>query len=117
MESQQVHFNETELKQVLFSAALMSTVERDGDERDWVIIESFAEGYWKPDYGDYTQFQKRMFNEISELLMDEVALYETIDTLISDFGISYNQDQKRIILGLLGYLFAADGISQMEKSN
>ncbi len=116
METQAVQFSENELKRVVFSATLMSAIDKEIQEREWKIIHSFAGEHWKADYEDFIEFQKRIFLEVKDLLEDEVVLYETIDGMITEFGESFSQDQKTIVLSFIGYLFSGNGIAALDQS-
>ena len=117
METDQVVFDEIELKEVIFSAALMSSIDKDVHDKEWEVIDSFASEHWKKDYGNFIEFQKRIFSEINHLLQDEASLYEKIDLMISEFSHRFSQQQKSIILDLLGYVMVADNIVAIEESN
>ena len=115
METDQVVFDETELKEVIFSAALMSAIDKDVHEKECEVIESFASRHWKEGYGDFIEFQKRIFSEINDLMQDETILFETIDRMISEFSSRFSTQQKDTILDLLGFVVIADDVVVSEE--
>ncbi len=110
-------FNETELKLVIYCAAMMSSIDKEVHDREWDAIQSFADKHWKDMFGDFVEFQKRIFTEINDLLKDESALYEKVDTLTTELGQNLSSEQRKVILGLLGDVIDADNVLAIEETN
>ncbi|MBU2515048.1 hypothetical protein KJ966_27325 [bacterium] len=117
MDTSHIQFNERELKQVIFTAALMSSIDRDEHEKEWNIIKSFGKSHWKQEYGDFEEFQRSSLAEIRTLLEDDTSLFERIEMLITDFGAHYTSEQKNMVIDLLGAIMEADEVLDSDETN
>ena len=57
-------FDEKTLKNVISCAVLMSSIDGQIHEKEWEIIQSFADQHWKVDYQSFAEFQQRTIREI-----------------------------------------------------
>ncbi len=108
MENELASFDEEKLKLIVFSAALMSSIDRDVHEMEWDIIQSFSSSFWREEYGNFIEYQKRIFNEINTLLEDETRLYERIDNLTNELSSCLSDDQQNKVLSLMEEVMTAD---------
>ncbi len=109
MENELTSLDESKLKLIVFSAALMSSIDRDVHEMEWDIIQSFSSGFWREEYGSFVEYQKRIFTEINALLEDETLLYERIDNLTNELNSCLSDDQQDKVLSLMEEVMTADG--------
>ncbi len=117
METSQIQFKDHELKQVIFAAVLMSSIDKDIHEKEWEIIESFGESHWKQGYGDFGALQQSLLAEVRELLTDETSLHERIESLVTGFKKQYSPEQKNVIIDLLGNIIEADDVLDSNETN
>ncbi|MBU3917628.1 hypothetical protein KKA14_19025 [bacterium] len=108
MENELISFDETNLKLVVYSAALMSSIDRDVHESEWDIIQSFSSTFWREEYGSFIEYQKRIFSEINTLLEDETRLYEEIDNLTNELSSCLSDAQQNRVLSLMEEVMAVN---------
>ena len=113
-------FNEKSLKNAIYSAILMSLIDRELHEKEWEVIQAFADEHWLEEDEDFDQYQevikKEIINEVEIIIADPLLLKQKIEAIVEDLIPDLTLPQKNLVLNLVGDVMVADGIMTLEES-
>ena len=116
METHIRQFDEDNLKKVISSAVLMSSIDGEVHENEWEVIETFAKKYWKDEYQEFEEYELSVKKEIDTLLKDKFKFQPKLDALVEHLTDNLNSQQKNIMLNLVGDVMVADNIMTLEET-
>ncbi|MCP4754913.1 MAG: hypothetical protein GY866_28895 [Proteobacteria bacterium] len=116
LDDETIVYNERTLKKVIFSAVLMSLIDGELHEKEWDVIESFADKYWREEYDLFYEYEKEVKKEIGAIVADESVLMGRIDGIVEQLVSQLDSPQKNEVLNLVGDVMTADGVMTLEES-
>ncbi|MBU2645088.1 hypothetical protein KKI24_10300 [bacterium] len=113
-------FNERSLKNAIYSAVLMSLIDGELHEKEWVVIQAFVDQHWREEYEDFDQYQRaikeKIVREVESIISDPQLLKKKIETIVEELIPDLTLPQKNMVLNLVGDVMVADGIMTLEES-
>lgn len=109
-------FNEPNLKNAIFCALLMSSIDGEIHEKEWEIIQKFADLHWRQEYQRFEIFKEAMEKEIEPFLEKKETSQDRLKKMIEELTGQMNSSQKDVLLKLVGDVMAADGVMTLEES-
>ena len=113
-------FNEKALKNAIYSAILMSLIDRELHEKEWEVIQAFADEHWLDEYDDFEEYQevikKEIIKEVEIIISDPKLLNQKIEAIVEELIPDLTLPQKNLVLNLVGDVMVADGIMTLEES-
>lgn len=101
-------FDKSTLTTVIFLAALMSAVDGDIDEEEWVVIKQFIKSHWVSDFGAFKSVQAQIASHIKKLVHNPVALKKKVNQLVGILRKKLSMKQKEVLLELVREVMMAD---------
>ncbi len=101
-------FDKSTLTTVIFLAALMSAVDGDIDEEEWVVIKLFIKSHWVSEFGEFRSVQAQIADHIKKLVHNPVALKKKVNQLVSILRKKLTMKQKEVLLSLVREVMMAD---------
>lgn len=101
-------FDKSTLTTVIFLAALMSAVDGDIDEEEWVVIKQFIKSHWSTEFGEFKSVQTQIASHIKKLVHNPVALKKKVNQLVGILRKKLSMKQKEVLLGLVREVMMAD---------
>jgi len=109
-------FDEKSLKDALYAAALMSFIDAEFHADEWAVINDFADGHWKKNYGNFEEHKDQIKKEIQYIVSTKTNLQKRINVIVEELTAELNSHQKNVVLNLVGDVMAADGVMTLEES-
>lgn len=101
-------FDKSTLTTVIFLAALMSAVDGDIDEEEWVVIKQFIKSHWSGKFGEFKSVQSEIATHVKKLVHNPVALKKKVNQLVSILRKKLSMKQKEVLLSLVREVMMAD---------
>lgn len=101
-------FDKSTLTTVIFLAALMSAVDGDIDEEEWVVIKQFIKSHWSPEFGEFKSVQTQIASHIKKLIHNREALKKKVNQLVGILRKNLSMKQKEVLLELVREVMMAD---------
>ena len=101
-------FDKSTLTTVIFLAALMSAVDGDIDEEEWVVIKQFIKSHWIDDFGEFKSVQAQIASHVKKLVHNPVALKKKVNQLVGILRKKLSMKQKEVLLSLVREVMMAD---------
>ncbi|MCP4754755.1 MAG: hypothetical protein GY866_28065 [Proteobacteria bacterium] len=109
-------FDKDTLTSVIFCAALMSAIDGDIDQEEWVVIKRFIKHRWIAEFGDFKSVQREIVTQVKELLKERSEMKGKLDQLVKQLGSQLTTKQKEVLLDLAQEVMLADKkISPLEE--
>lgn len=109
-------FDETNLRNAISCALLMSYIDGEVHDKEWAVIQRFVDTHWKKHYQDFKQFKIEVEEQISPYLIDSIAYHGVLKELIDNLTKEMSPGQKSILLSLVKDVMIADGIMAAEET-
>lgn len=109
-------FDEKSLKDAFYAAALMSYIDGEFHEKEWMVINDFADSHWKKKYGNYETHKDQVKKEIQYIVSTRTNLQKRINDIVGELTSELTSHQKNVVLNLVGNVMAADGVMTLEES-
>ena len=101
-------FDKSTLTTVIFLAALMSAVDGDIDEEEWVVIKQFIKSHWSAEFGEFKSVQAQIADHIKKLVHNPAALKKKVNQLVGILRKKLSMKQKEVLLNLVREVMMAD---------
>lgn len=109
-------FDESNLKNAISCALLMSYIDGEVHDREWAIIQKFVDTHWKKEYQNFKQFKIEVEEQIAPYLIDSISFQGVLRELIDNLTKEMSSSQKTILLTLVSDIMIADGVMAVEET-
>lgn len=105
------------LLSMVFCALLMSAIDKQIHKDEWAVIQGFIKQHWQKEYGDFSKHKQQMTEELKEVVSSYNLIKVKLEKILADLNPRLRQQQKNLLLQLVGDVMAADNVMALEESD